>query len=195
MTRRIALLCLLGVSALIVLVPSAAAGGGCYATDGIEMTTSDDPLVGIGQCAFIDTVVHIAPGDEVRWVNKDPVPHTVSGAAFSWGSERLLEQGDDVTYAFDKEGVYPYYCALHPSMVGAIVVGDAGAAAALTNGSAAVNEITALSAESDAEPSPAPSTGSAAAIGLAIVATVGVVALAARLAILRRRAPSATPAP
>lgn len=195
MPRRLSLACVLGLTMMAVAIPSAAAGGGCHADPGMSMTTGSEPHVTIGECAFIDTVVHVEPGDQVTWVNEDPVPHTVSGAAFSWGDEDLLERGDEVAYAFEKEGVYPYYCALHPSMVGAVVVGDAGAAAALTNGSAAVEEVGAVGAGTGTGPAPEASTGSVPAIGLAIVATLGLVAALARLAIVRRREPSATPAP
>jgi hypothetical protein len=42
-----------------------------------------------------------------------------------------------VTHAFDANGVYPYFCLFHPSMVGAIVVGDgSGAGAARGEGGA-----------------------------------------------------------
>lgn len=194
MIRRVSLLCVVGLTAAIVLVPSAAAGGGCHAPTDIEMSTGTEPVVGIGQCSFIDTVVYIEPGDEVTWINKDPVPHTVSGAANSWGTERLLEQEEEVSYSFAKPGVYPYYCAYHPSMVGAVVVGDATAPAALTNGIADVEEVDIDAAAPATKPSAETGTGSSAAIALAVVAAVAVVAFATRT-LVRRREPSATPVP
>jgi plastocyanin len=181
---------------MVVLVPTAAAGGGCYAPTDAEMTTGSKPLVGIGQCSFVDTVVYIEPGEEVRWVNKDPVPHTVTGAANSWGTERYLDQGDDVSYTFEKDGVYPYYCLLHPSMVGAVVVGDATKAAALTDGAAAVADTSELAAaETATEPVKTTGMRTTAAIAAAGLVLIVLAVLIARTVTLRRRAPSATPAP
>src|SRR5687767_1784743 len=139
MVRRFALLAVLALASVVVVTPSATAGGGCHMGPLHEMTSSERTTVAIGECAFIDTVTYIEPGEEVTWVNKDPVAHTVSGASLSWGSERMLDQSERVSYTFNKEGVYPYYCAYHPAMVGAVVVGDARPAA-LSNGAADVTE-------------------------------------------------------
>ena len=195
MRRRLALLLTLGIVAAVTLMPSAAAGGGCHpGSFDHEMTTSSDPLVGIGECTYFSTVVYIEPGEEVTWVNKDPVPHTVTGALYSWGTERILETSDRVSYAFEKEGVYPYYCALHPAMVGAVVVGNPTTPAALTNGAADVHEMdvgsgAAATGELDTEPAAETETnpGVSAAIGIAIVATLGLVAFGARLFLPRRK--------
>ena len=196
MIRRLALLAVLALAGIVVVSPSATAGGMCHMGLTHEMTSSERTTVGIGECAFLDTVTYIEPGEEVTWVNKDPVPHTVSGAGFSWGSERMLDQGERVSYTFNKEGVYPYYCALHPSMVGAVVVGDARPAA-LSNGAADVTENRPASggAAVDAETEPAAAetdVAASAAVGVAILLTLAVVFVASRL-FFRRRAASATP--
>ena len=194
MSRRLSLACLLGLTIMVLAIPSAAAGGGCHPSPDLTMTTDTEPHVAIGECAYIATVVHIQPGDTVTWVNKDPVPHTVSGAHYSWGSERLLDQNDKIRFTFDEEGVYPYYCALHPGMVGAVVVGDATAPAAITNGMAEVTE--AAGATTEVEGATAEKSDSAAGwIGLAILATLAAAFVAARLLEIRRRAASAVPAP
>ena len=195
MSRRLSLVCLFGLTLMVLAIPPAAAGGGCHPNPGDEMTTSTDPYVAISGCAYVDTVVYIEPGDEVTWANKDPVPHTVSGAAFSWGNERLLDESDKVSYTFADEGVYPYYCALHPSMVGAVVVGDPTKPAAITNGMAEVKEA-AAGATTEVEGASATKTDSAAGwIGLAILATLAAAFVTARLLDVRRRAASAVPAP
>jgi hypothetical protein len=57
----------------------------------------------------------------------------------SWGNADDIAEGESVAYAFDNPGVYPYFCILHPGMVGAIVVGDGvpvGEAAHITAGAA-----------------------------------------------------------
>ena len=135
MSRRGAttlLLCLLS-SAVLVLTPSAAAGGGCHAkSDEITSGRAEgDSTLLIEGCQYERTVFYIEPGSTVTWDNRDPVPHTVTGAFLSIGSDRMIEAGDDpVSYTFDNAGVFPYYCVLHPGMAGAIVVGDVDASKA-----------------------------------------------------------------
>lgn len=126
MARRIPLLVALVVGGTVTLAPGVAAGGSCHPDPEAVMTTSAKQTVFVDRCAFAQTVTYVDPGETVRWVNKDVFPHTVTGAASSWGDAEMLDQGDEVSYAFDEEGVFPYYCELHPSMVGAVVVGDGG---------------------------------------------------------------------
>ena len=124
MMRRFSFVLALAILGSIAVVPSVAAGGGgCYAPKGVKLSSGDEVGL-IVECAFQPTVNYIEPGDKVTWTNKDVFDHTVTGAASSWGSDALMSQGETVSYTFEDEGVYPYYCAYHPSMVGAVVVGD-----------------------------------------------------------------------
>lgn len=128
MTRRMAtvlLLCLLS-SAVLVLTPSAAAGGACYADGPISSSRAEgDATVLIEKCQFESTVLYIEPGSTVTWDNNDPMPHSVTGAFRSIGGEKLIHASDDpLSFRFDNAGVFPYYCVLHPGMAGAVVVGD-----------------------------------------------------------------------
>jgi plastocyanin len=123
MIRRMSFVLALAVLGSIALVPSVAAGGGCYAPGSVKLSTGDAAGL-IAECAFQPTVNYIEPGEKVTWTNKDVFDHTVTGAASSWGSDASIAQGETVSYTFEDEGVYPYYCAYHPSMVGAVVVGD-----------------------------------------------------------------------
>jgi hypothetical protein len=88
------------------------------------MTDEATDTVGLSMNCFTPTIARIQAGDEVRFVNKDPVPHTVTGTHLTWGDTMSLQQGDEVSYTFDDDGIYPYTCIVHPGMVGAIVVGD-----------------------------------------------------------------------
>ena len=65
--------------------------------------------------------VTIAPGTKVTWVNDDQVPHTVAEThqVFRSGA---LDTNDRFSYVFDTPGVYEYFCALHPQMIGKITV-------------------------------------------------------------------------
>jgi plastocyanin len=118
------------IAATILFVPHAGAGGGGCHPDPTENPTVARVRSGeagtavVGLCAFQPTVLYVDEGTEVTWVNKDAFDHTVTGAYLQWGSERFLGQGDRLTERFDESGVFPFYCLLHPGMVGTGVVGD-----------------------------------------------------------------------
>jgi plastocyanin len=76
-----------------------------------------------GAC-FIPTVLRIQPGQTVTFANADEMTHTVTGVAGSWGTYDELQPQASITYRFASSGAYPYFCAIHPGMTGAVVVGD-----------------------------------------------------------------------
>ena len=100
-------------------------------------------------CAFGPTIAQVAVGSKVTFVNGPDFTHLVTGANQAWGSrDAEIQPGGTVSYTFDKAGVYPYACALHRGMSGAIIVGDAvaaggGAAGAGTTGGGATTAGTA----------------------------------------------------
>jgi plastocyanin len=73
--------------------------------------------------AFHPMELVVPPGSTVTWVNEDPVEHTVvnlpDGAVFRSSG---LKQGDTFTFTFDGPGEYDYYCSIHPSMRGKIII-------------------------------------------------------------------------
>lgn len=194
MIRRMSFVLALAILGSIALVPSVAAGGGCYAPPDVELSTGS--TAHIAECAFQPTVTYVDPGEKLSWTNKDPYDHTVTGAAASWGSDAPIAQGETVTYTFEDEGVYPYYCAYHPSMVGAVVVGDATKAAALTGGVASVDKgVQDASGSSKEVPAtPASSRANVTAIALFALLALAVV-LIWRSATAKRRSETATQAP
>lgn len=195
MIRRLSFGVLLAVLGSIAFVPSAAAGGGCYAPDAVKLSSGD--VVGlIAECAFQPTVNYIEPGDEITWTNKDPYLHTVTGAASSWGSDASISQGETVSYTFEDEGVYPFYCAFHPSMVGVVVVGDPTEASALTGGISSVDEVTDDTGSSSKEAAATPTSSRGNVIAFASLAFLGLAAVGIwRFTVARRRSVTATPAP
>jgi hypothetical protein len=52
------------------------------------------------------------------------------GANATWGSFETLRGGESSTYRFSEPGVYPFVCAWHPGMVGAVVIGTGEASTA-----------------------------------------------------------------
>ena len=104
---------------------TAGAGGGCHNDVFSDEETS---RVELSRNCYEPTVVRLQPGQQVTWINEDPTAHTVTGVANTWGGDNKVYEGESVTYQFDEAGVFPYFCFFHPSMVGAVVVGDGRAA-------------------------------------------------------------------
>ncbi len=108
----------------------ALAGGGAHAGGSCRgMPVNDEAtktvVIENGTC-FEPAIVRVEPGSTVTWENPDGgLPHTITGANASWGLFDSISPGFSVAYDFAEEGVYPYYCLLHPGMIGAVIVGDA----------------------------------------------------------------------
>jgi plastocyanin len=124
----LATLALLAVG--LAAAPSAAAGDPCY--HGFQIpprTEGAETQIKVAPCAFAPTVTHVAVGSTVTFFNGPDFVHLVTGANAEWGSrDTELQPGQCVSYGFDSPGIYPYACALHRGMSGAIVVGEAAAA-------------------------------------------------------------------
>lgn len=75
--------------------------------------------VKIENFTFDPESITISTGDTVRWTNLDPFTHTVTGPDFASGT---LRDGDSFELSFTKEGVYRYYCSIHSSMEGVVIV-------------------------------------------------------------------------
>lgn len=78
----------------------------------------------IEKFAFNPGTLTVKPGTAVTWTNRDGVDHTIvsdSGSATQFTSDRLAN-GAAYTFTFNQPGTYAYYCSIHPSMKGTIVV-------------------------------------------------------------------------
>ena len=64
---------------------------------------------------FDPETLTVRAGDTVVWVNRDPFPHTATSAAGGFDS-REIPAGKSWKYKAAKVGVFPYACALHPTM-------------------------------------------------------------------------------
>ena len=77
--------------------------------------------------AYDPNPLYVSTIDQVLWSNDDVVPHTVtSGTSPSvqdgkFDSLIILPNGT-YTHQFGQPGDYPYFCQLHPWMVGTVVV-------------------------------------------------------------------------
>jgi plastocyanin len=104
---------------------------------GTPMPSGD--VVEMDGTAFVPMELSVDPGTEVRWVNRDGVPHDVTSAQFNdgataWAFEsETLEQDEETAYTFEEAGTYEYYCSIHSrsTMCGVVLVGDADRAGSL----------------------------------------------------------------
>jgi plastocyanin len=121
------LIVVIGVAAMLggaALVTSRAAhaGGTCHEGNGVSDQAGT--TVEMRNNCFNATVTRVDEGATVTFTNKDDVPHTVTGAAFTWGDSNNILKGESVRHTFTESGVYVYSCLVHPGMAGAVVVGD-----------------------------------------------------------------------
>jgi len=75
----------------------------------------------VASLSFPADTTRISAGQIVRWVNRDPLDHSISFEVEGPPSGPLPAKG---SYAvkFDRPGVYPYHCTPHPFMKGVVVV-------------------------------------------------------------------------
>jgi plastocyanin len=71
--------------------------------------------------AFVPATVITPVGTSVIWHNMGTTRHTATAdnEAFDTGS---VKPGAQATYTFTTPGTYTYHCAIHPEMVGQIVI-------------------------------------------------------------------------
>jgi plastocyanin len=106
--------------------PTAGQGGGggtqVSVTAGSSSKTDD---------AYDPNPVEAKVGDTVTWTNDDTQPHTVTSGSngkpdgqfdSSPNMNPMLAPGQTFEHTFEEAGEYPYYCAVHPAMVGTVSV-------------------------------------------------------------------------
>ena len=71
--------------------------------------------------AYTPDDLNVAVGTTVTWMNTDSVSHTSTSDANGWNSE-IVAPGGRFSFAFQAAGTFPYHCAIHPGMVGTVVV-------------------------------------------------------------------------
>ena len=77
----------------------------------------------IDNFAFGPTTLTVKRGTTVTWINKDGDAHTVTavGAKPLFGSNPL-DTGESFSFTFSQPGTYAYFCKIHPTMKGVVVV-------------------------------------------------------------------------
>lgn len=99
-----------------VSIPPGASSPGCQ-------TTSE---------CFVPSEVTVDVGSEVIWSNDDTAGHTVTSGTLDGGPDgafdsSLFMAGKTFSYKFEEAGEFPYFCVVHPWMIGTVIVQEAGA--------------------------------------------------------------------
>ena len=85
--------------------------------------------------AFSPNPINSHVGDNVTWTNRDTIPHTVTSGIngrpdgtfdSSPNFNPLIAPGGTFNHTFTQAGGFPYYCALHPNMIGTVIVAGIG---------------------------------------------------------------------
>jgi plastocyanin len=81
--------------------------------------------------AYSPNPIQVSVGTTVTWTNNDAQPHTVTSGSNGQPDNKfnsspnftpLLNPGQTFSFTFTQAGNYPYFCALHPNMVGTVIV-------------------------------------------------------------------------
>jgi plastocyanin len=75
----------------------------------------------LGDQAYAPDTLNVAVGDAVAWTNADSVAHTSTSDGNGWNSG-VIAPGQGFSTTFQASGTYRYHCAIHPGMVGTVVV-------------------------------------------------------------------------
>ena len=94
--------------------------------------SADAPCVAENSC-FTPAEVTVDIGGEVTWSNDDTAAHTVTSGDLSADPDNvgtvfdssLFMAGKTFSHKFDTAGEYPYFCMVHPWMVGKVIVQEA----------------------------------------------------------------------
>ena len=81
-----------------------------------------------GQKYFDPAEISVKTGTTVVWTNADSVSHTVTSGDPSAGpsgafDSDLVKPGKTFTHVFSSVGTTPYFCSVHPWMIGKVTVG------------------------------------------------------------------------
>jgi plastocyanin len=98
-------------------------------TGGGNTTTSVSIVPGSSSLttdAFSPNPIQVSVGTTVTWTNDDAQPHTVnsgaSGSPSGLFDSPIMPTAATFEYTFTEAGEVPYFCILHPNMVGTVSV-------------------------------------------------------------------------
>jgi plastocyanin len=104
------------------------ASGGNTTTSSVSIVPGASTLT---TDAYSPNPIQVSVGTTVTWTNNDSQPHTVTSGSNGQPDNKfnsspnftpLLNPGQTFSFTFTQAGEYPYFCTLHPNMVGTVSV-------------------------------------------------------------------------
>ena len=91
-------------------------------TAGGGSVDSESVRVDIASMQFQPATIRVKTGETVTWFNQEAMPHTITSPNSGLLASDQLNRGGSYEHTFQDPGTYTYYCSLHPSMIGKIIV-------------------------------------------------------------------------
>ena len=139
MSTLSSLLVLLSVISMIAIAPNAFADHHEVTIEAVSGSGMDQECDATDNCWSPGRAVSVDVGGEITFLNTDNVPHSLSSGSTAaatdyWPIKLVMAPMDgnvqSQSFTLDSAGEYPFYCMVHPWMIGTITVEAAGAAEA-----------------------------------------------------------------
>jgi len=108
--------------ALLILSLGLLKAGQANAAAAAHKTESMKYEVKIDNFSFGPATLTVPAGATVTWTNNDDVPHTIVSSQGHVLKSQVLDTDEKFSFTFTEAGTYPYYCSVHPRMVGKVIV-------------------------------------------------------------------------
>lgn len=86
----------------------------------------DEVMVSMQNFVFVEDRIEVSVGTTVTWTNADVTRHTVTSGADDTADGAFdsddIEAGGTFSQTFDEAGEFAYFCDIHPTMTGVVVV-------------------------------------------------------------------------
>jgi nitrite reductase (NO-forming) len=100
-----------------------AAGGNATTTNSVSIVPGSSSLT---TDAYQPNPIQVSVGTTVTWTNNDAQPHTATSGENVTPDGRfdsgIMAPAATFDFTFTEAGEYPYFCLLHPNMVGTVSV-------------------------------------------------------------------------
>ena len=111
-----------GESPVTAMAAGEAAARASAPAGGTPSAASPAGVVTIANFAFNPKVTTIAKGARITWKNDDDVPHRIQSADATFKPSPVLDTRASYGVTFTAPGQHAYFCSLHPTMTGSIIV-------------------------------------------------------------------------
>jgi plastocyanin len=75
---------------------------------------------------YVPKLANITVGATVKWINDDPIPHTVTSGTPEGPTKEFdsgfMKAADSFIHTFNEKGLFEYFCLPHPWMTGTVAV-------------------------------------------------------------------------